>query len=158
MLEALTSLQQSVDGALGEMKALHEQAVRQLRRPIRQAVAIQKEIRRGRDQQAWPAFEALLAASPVSEAVFVEDELNPTLGPKGPGEGPALADASTLGGVARRLETPDAEERDPLEREPGSAQTPSASPRPGRFVELLSRVRRRTLRPGSTGTDTGAGH
>ena len=143
LLEALATLQPSLDEALGEMRALHEQAVRELRGPIRHAVAIRQEIQRARDQLGRQSLEAPLERPAVSEAAQVEHEVDQILGLELAEVGPPPLEAAL---------------REPFEAQPSHAQPPVADPRTGRLAGLLSRVQRRARHTASARANTRVGH
>jgi ABC-type transporter Mla subunit MlaD len=120
LAEALETLHGALSATLREMRELHEQAVRELRRPLRQAVAIQQEIRRARGQHAHGTA----------------------------GEGASALDATSRAIASRPPEaevpgTPAV--HPPRQEEPIQRPPQTAAPRPRRLAELLGRVQRRTL-------------
>jgi hypothetical protein len=123
LAEALETLHGALGATLREMRELHEQAVRELRRPLRQAVAIQQEIRRARDQHEGQAHRTA-------------------------GEGASALDATSRAIASR---PPEAEVpgtpavHPPRQEEPIQRPPQTAAPRPRRLAELLGRVQRRTL-------------
>jgi hypothetical protein len=119
LADTLESLHGALGASLREMRALHEQAIRELGRPIRQAVAIRQEIRRVRDQQGGQ-------------------------GPGVAGEEPTALEATTRGSAAAAAEAPDAPCVRPAPREEPIPPRGSAARRPRRLAELLGRVKPRS--------------
>jgi hypothetical protein len=85
LVEALGSFHRSVTEALREMARLHEEAVRSLRRPVRQALTIREEIRRAHERGGAQAPGEPSGRCEAPGAIWTDDraEATPTRGTAG---------------------------------------------------------------------------